>query len=283
MRRAMAAAGLAMAIVVCALAPPAAAAVGVRATAVTLRSLQVDTSGSLAPQQAEPWRFAADADRSGAVGAEELSIFTSVFDAVVEADNATEVDAYAWTWARENASGAKGFTVETRANLSAFVFAQASAIRSSASWDGAPGRRDRVETTFTGLAVGVTENRSLSVILVVIYLFPALDPNELVHRLTIALPAGVNLRLSVGGGLQVLEAQNMDAPTMDAPQEAVWGTTTATAPVFLVKERAVSNDAFLIVVAAVLAPAALVGVIAVFALPRMKVEDAPLLVEPKYK
>jgi hypothetical protein len=45
----------------------------------------------------------------------------------------------------------------------------------------------------------------------------------------------------------------------------------------------VSTDAFWLVFAAVLAPSVLVGVVVVYALPRMKVEDSPLLVEPKYK
>jgi hypothetical protein len=50
-----------------------------------------------------------------------------------------------------------------------------------------------------------------------------------------------------------------------------------------VKERAVSNEALWIVALAVLVPAGLVAFVAAFALPRMRVEDTPLIVEPKYK
>jgi hypothetical protein len=265
------------------LAPTAAADMDVQASAVTFRSLEITLTGSLPAEQAAAWRSACDADGSGNVSAEEQSVLVSVVDAVVADANATPVTAYSAAWARENASGAAPFSIEGRADLAGFAFAQGVGARIAAAWDGKAGAIERVETTFLGLAGPVGANATLRVLFVVTYAFPVLDGNEPVHRLTIEAPPALHIALRVSGGMEVAALEHLDNATIDGPHAVGSGVTTATAPVFLVKERPVSNEAFWIVFVAVLAPSVLVAAIAVYALPRLKVEDAPLLVEPKYK
>jgi hypothetical protein len=265
------------------LVPCAAAAIEVQATAVTFRSLEVTLTGSIPGPQTAAWRAACDGDGSRAVSAEEQSVLASVIDAVVADPNATSLDAYTTAWARENASGAAPFSIEGRANLSSFAFAQGVGARIAASWDGTAGTINRVETTFTGLAGPIAANASIGVLFVLTYDFPAVDRSEPVHRLSIEAPPSLHVALRVSGGMEVVATEHLDNSTIDGPHEIGGGMTTGTAAVFLVKERAVSNEAFIIVVIAVLAPSVLVAVIAVYAMPRLKVEDAPLLVEPKYK
>ncbi len=275
-----------LALVVLALAlyaPCAAAAMDVQADALTFRSLEITLTGSLPPAQAAAWRAACDGDGSKVVSAEEQSVLVSTIDAVVADPNATSLDAYTTAWARENASGAAPFSVEGRANLSAFAFAQGVGARIAASWDGKAGTINRVETTFTGLTGALGSNTSVGVLFVVTYDFAAVDRNEPVHRLAIDTPPGLQVALRVSGGMEVVGLEHLDNSTIDGPHAIGGGTTTGAAATFLVKERAVSNEAFIIVVIAVLAPSVLVAAVAVYALPRLKVEDAPLLVEPKYK
>ena len=275
---------IAVSVLTLALSPPfAAASMDVQASAVTFRSLEVTQTGSLPPAQAVAWRAASDGDGSKVVSAEEQSVLVSVIDAVVADPNATSLDAYTAAWARENASGASPFSLEGRANLSGFAFGQGVGARTPASWDGKAGKINRVETTFTGLAGAVASNTSIGVLFEVTYDFAAVDRNEPVHRLAIQAPPGLHVALRVSGGMEVVGLEHLDNTTIDGPHAIGGGTTTGTPAVFLVKERAVSNEAFIIVVIAVLAPSVLVAAVAVYALPRLKVEDAPLLVEPKYK
>ena len=266
-----------------ALAPAASADMDVYASAPTLRTLNVEASATVPAAVAGLWRASVDADGSGAISLEETSIVVSVLDGLVMDPNATDVDAYTLAWARENETGAAGITVDGRANLADFLSKQASGLRWGASWDGANGTLLRAATTFTGLTGPVRANTSMDFLLEVVYEFPALDRNEPVHRLSLALPAGLTVALTVGGALELVETEHLDTPRTDASKSAVNGTTTSSSPVFLVKERAVSNGAFYLVLIAVVAPAALVALVAVYALPRMRVPDPGLIVEPKYK
>lgn len=272
------------AFVIAALVLPCASAdFEVRVSTTTLRSLAVETTGQVAPAQAAPLRAAVDADGSGAVSVEELSVFTSVIDDLIGRPNATDTDAYSATWARENVSGGPAFTVVGRSNLSNMALLQAGGLRSSAAWDGVAGNLDRVQTTFDGLAGPIHANVSVRLLMEVTYAFPALDKNEPVHRLTVAMPAGIWVNLTVGGSLEIVQGDNLDNPAIDASHARIEGRTTSAPAQFVVKERAVSNEAQWIVALAVIVPAALIAGVCVYWLPRLKVDDAPQIVEPKYK
>lgn len=273
---------LALAAVAC-LAPLAAAETEIYVTANTLRTVNVEASTTLPVDAAALWRESVDADGSGSVSQEEASIVISVIDALVYDAALTDVDAYKLAWARQNSTGAAGVTPEGRATLASFAFVQASAVRWKATFDGLNGSVQRAAISFTGLTGLVSANSTLFVLFELVYDFPALDQNEPVHRLSVALPPGLRVALTVGGALQVVEAEYVDATTKDAAGSKINGTTTATAPVFLVKERAVSNEAFAIAFVAIVVPTALVALVAVYALPRMRVPDPELIVEPKYK
>jgi len=266
-----------------AIAPGALAGTSVRASVETFRSLQLETTGEISAEGSHPWRAAIDADRSGAVSTEELSVFVSVLDALVANSSIDELGAYGATWARENASGAAPFTLEGRAVLAEFAHSLAGPMRVAVSLDGVPGAIDRVQSSFTGLTGAVADNRTVEAVQVVTYVFARSSSSTGVHRVELSLPAMVPLRLSVGGGLEVVTFESLDNGLIDGGRTTVSGNTTEFPAVFFVRPRAVTDDAFMIALLAILAPAVLVGIVAVFASPRIEIKDAPLPVEPRYK
>jgi hypothetical protein len=263
--------------------PSATATLEIDARLDSMRGAQVDAHGALLPSDTAVWRAAVDGDDSGNVSNEEVGVFVSVFDELIDTPDMGVLEAYNFTWLRENASGAHRFTVDGRAALAQFAFERAPNFRFAATFDGLNGTLDRVETTFTNLTGSTRGNATIELRAVAMFSWLLPDFSKDVHRLDLFLPPVVYMNLTVGGDIEIVSFENVLDGRIASGRAAASGRTTEYSAVFYVRERHVSSAAYTVALAAILAPMALVAFVALVSSPRHAVKETPPPVEPRYK
>lgn len=260
-----------------------AAGSGIEARLESLRALELSLEASTSPSEGAQWTVQLDGDASGAVSAEELSTFIATLETLIAHPAYGPLEAYNETWAAENASGAGDFTLDGRANMSAFALTLAPAYRVTASLDGAAGALDRVAASFTNLTGTAGANATIDVLLEFVFAWGPANASREQYRLEVSAPPLTRFHLRVGGSFEVVSFESLVPAAINSGRTEILGRTIDHPVVVIVKERPVSNAALAIVAAAILLPAALVGFVALWTSREMRVKETPLPVEPRYK
>ncbi len=263
--------------------PSALAALEIDARLDSMRGAQVEAHGALLPTDTPVWRVAADGDRSGNVSNEEVGVFVSVLDELISQPEMGPLEAFNFTWQRENASGARRFTDDGRAALAQFALERAPNFRVAATFDGLNGTLDRVETTFTNLTGSSKGNATIEVRVLSVFSWALPDFSKDEHRLDLSLPPVVYVNLTVGGGIEIVSFENLVDGRIESGRAVASGRTIEYSAVFYVRARHVSTTAYAIALTAILAPMALVAFVALVSSPRHAVKETPPPVEPRYK
>ena len=261
----------------------AAGAQSFQAEVSSLREVALTLSASTAADEADFWRMAIDGDASGAVSAEEYSVFASAVEWAAFEDNLTRLAVYAAIWEIENNSGANTYTVEGRSNLSEVIRGIAPGLRMDLSLDNVSGKGDVTYLSFINLSAPVGANRSIESLWTITYRWPTINEGVSEHRIVLMPPPLTHFETRLPGSFEIRSVEGLLNISLAQGRSSVSGTTQGSPVTVNFAPRAVAFEAFLLVVVAILVPTAFVIYAVVVISQHHRVPEEQLPVVPKYK